>query len=51
MTLVDLIYINGTLTEGKTCKENTYFGKVCLTKKENFLIKDLEIIVFVSNEI
>ena len=51
MTVGDLIYINGTLTEGKTCKENTYFGKVCLTKKENFLIKDLEIIVFVSNEI
>lgn len=47
----DLIYINGTLTAGKTCKDNNYFGQGCLTKKENFLIKDFEIIVFAKNDI
>ena len=47
----DLIFIDGTLTEGKTCKNNNYFGDVHLTKKNNFLIKDFEIIVFVKNEI
>ena len=47
----DLIFIDGTLTEGKTCKKNKYFGDVCLTKKSNFLIKDFEIIVFVKNDI
>ena len=45
----DLFYIDGTLSEGRTCKENTYFGKISLTQKDNFLIKDLEIIVFVEN--
>ena len=45
----DLFYIDGTLSEGSTCKNNTYFGQVFLTKKDNFLIKDLEIIIFVKN--
>ena len=45
----DLIFIDGTLSEGNTCKENTYFGKISLTQKGNFLIKDFEIIVFVEN--
>ena len=45
----DLFYIDGTLSEGRTCKNNTYFGQVCLTRKENFLVKDLEIIVFANN--
>ena len=45
----DLIYIDGTLSEGRTCKSNTYFGQVTLTQKDNFLIKDLENIVFVDN--
>lgn len=45
----DLFYIDGTLSEGRTCKENTYFGQVNLTRKDNFIIKDLEIIVFVKN--
>ena len=45
----DLFYIDGTLSEGRTCKDNTYFGKVSLTQKDNFLVKDLEIIVFVEN--
>ena len=47
----DLIFIDGTLTEGKICKDNTYFGKFSLTKKSHFLIKDFEIIVFVQNDI
>ena len=47
----DLIFIDGTLTEGKTCKKNNYFGEVYLTKKSNFLIKDFEIIVFAKNDI
>ena len=47
----DLIFIDGTLTEGKTCKKNNYFGDVRLTKKNNFLIKDFEIILFVKNDI
>lgn len=47
----DLIFIDGTLTEGKICKDNTYFGKISLTKKSNFLVKDFEIIVFVENDI
>ena len=47
----DLIFIDGTLTEGKTCKNNNYFGDVHLTKKNNFLIKDFEIILFVKNDI
>ena len=42
----DLFYIDGTLSEGRTCKNNTYFGHVNLTKKDNFIIKDLEILVF-----
>ena len=46
----DLIYLEGTLTEGQTCKNNTYFGKVYLTRKDNFLIKDLEIIIFIKND-
>ena len=45
----DLIFIDGTLSEGRTCRENTYFGQVNLTRKDNFIIKDLEIIVFVRN--
>ena len=44
----DLFYIDGTLSEGRTCKNNTYFGQVSLTRKDNFLIKDLEIIIFVG---
>ena len=44
----DLFYIDGTLSEGRTCKTNTYFGQVTLTRKDNFLIKDLEIIIFVG---
>ena len=47
----DLIFIDGTLEEGKTSKNNTYFGNIILTKKRNFLIKDFEIIVFVPNNI
>ena len=47
----DLIFIDGTLDEGKTCKNNTYFGNIILTKKRNFLIKDFEIIAFVPNNI
>ena len=47
----DLIFIDGTLTEGKICNDNTYFGKISLTKKSNFLVKDFEIIVFVENDI
>ena len=47
----DLFYIDGTLSEGRTNKNNTYFGPVILTCKANFLIKDLEIIVFVENNI
>ena len=47
----DLLFIEGTLTEGFICKDNTYFGKINLTKKGNFLIKDFEIIVFVENNI
>jgi hypothetical protein len=47
----DLFYIDGTLSEGRTNKNNTYFGPVILTCKDNFLIKDLEIIVFVENNI
>jgi len=46
----DLIFLEGTLTEGRTCKNNTYFGQVYLTRKNNFLIKDLEIIVFIKND-
>ena len=46
----DLIYLEGTLTEGRTCKNNTYFGHVYLTRKDNFLIKDLEIIIFIKND-
>ena len=45
----DLIYIDGSLSEGRTCKNNTYFGPITLTQKDNFIIKDLEIIVFVQN--
>ena len=45
----DLFYIEGSLSEGRTCKNNTYFGQIILTQKDNFLIKDLEIIVFVEN--
>jgi diketogulonate reductase-like aldo/keto reductase len=47
----DLIFIDGTLDEGNTCKKNTYFGNITLTKKGNFLIKDFEIIVLVENKI
>ena len=47
----DLFYIDGTLSEGKTCKNNTYFGQVNLTRKDHFLVKDFEIIVFVQNNI
>ena len=47
----DLIFIDGTLEEGKTSKNNTYFVNIILTKKRNFLIKDFEIIVFVPNNI
>ena len=47
----DLFYIDGTLSEGRTCKNNNYFGHVTLTKKDNFLIKDLEILVFVKNNV
>ena len=46
----DLIYLEGTLTEGRTCRNNTYFGQVYLTRKDNFLIKDLEIIIFIKND-
>ena len=46
----DLIYIDGTLSEGKTCKQNTYFGQVNLTQKDNFLLKDFEIIIFIKNK-
>ena len=46
-----LIFIDGTLDEGITCKKNTYFGNINLTKKGNFLIKDFEIIVLVENSI
>ena len=45
----DLLYIDGTLSEGRTCKQNTYFGQVYLTKKDNFLLKDFEIIIFIKN--
>ena len=45
----DLFYIDGTLSEGKTCKNNTYFGQVCLTRKDHFLVKDMEIIVFANS--
>jgi len=45
----DLLFIDGTLSEGKTSKQNTYFGQVCLTKKDNFLLKDFEIIIFIKN--
>jgi len=45
----DLLYIDGTLSEGRTCKKNTYFGQVYLTKKDNFLLKDFEIIIFIKN--
>ena len=45
----NLIFIDGTLNEGTTCHDNTYFGKISLTKKGNFLIKDFEIIVFLEN--
>ena len=44
----DLFNIDGTLSEGRTCKDNTYFGHVNLTKKENFIIKDLEILLFIE---
>jgi hypothetical protein len=46
----DLIYLEGTLTEGRTCSNNTYFGQVYLTRKDNFVIKDLEIIIFIKND-
>ena len=46
----DLLYIEGTLTEGNICKDNTYFGKINITQKGYFLIKDFEIIVFVEND-
>ena len=46
-----LIFIDGALDEGITCKKNTYFGNINLTKKGNFLIKDFEIIVLVENSI
>lgn len=44
-----LFSVDGTLTEGNTCNENTYFGQVYLTRKGNFLIKDFEIIVFIKD--